>query len=163
MLQEHNLIDGPGQKLPLENSALNQCIVHLEALRDMRYLINFMAVFGKCNSMKDWKFYCGEFLLLCFPLKIGRFSNDHQGSCPLCEKENESTIHLFAQCDVVRALWFWSCWGVKIEELRFENQNQLVEFIIHTRPQEFIGWPRTEKLLYFIWGFINGSYLENEK
>jgi hypothetical protein len=53
LLQEHNLIDGPGQKLPLENAALNQCIVHLEALRDMRYLINFMAVFGKCNSMKD--------------------------------------------------------------------------------------------------------------
>ena len=27
--------------------------------------------------------------------RIGRFSNDHQGSCPLCEKENESAIHLF--------------------------------------------------------------------
>ena len=32
---------------------------------------------------------------------------------------------------MARALWFGSYWGVKIEELWFENQNQLVEFIIN--------------------------------
>ena len=35
--------------------------------------------------------------------------------CPLCNCEEESSIHLFKECVVVKALWFGGRWNVRID------------------------------------------------
>ncbi|KAM6599851.1 hypothetical protein CsatA_019460 [Cannabis sativa] len=35
--------------------------------------------------------------------------------CPLCNVENEDSIHLFWRCNVARSLWFGCNWGVRVD------------------------------------------------
>ena len=59
----------------------------------------------------------------CLPKKgrISRCIEMLDNSCPLCNEEVESTIHLFATCHhLSRALWYGSQWGIKIDEIIFQ-------------------------------------------
>ncbi|PON86378.1 Ribonuclease H-like domain containing protein [Trema orientale] len=41
--------------------------------------------------------------------------------CPLCNKEQESLIHLFWQCHYAKQLWFSSCWGICCDAFDFPS------------------------------------------
>ena len=72
--------------------------------------------------------------------------------------------------ELSRALWFGSYWGVKVNELDFDNQSQLVEFIIN--PPKDMGSDQDQRdcftllgvlLLELIWKMRNKVVHEGEK
>ncbi|XP_060968612.1 uncharacterized protein LOC115704452 [Cannabis sativa] len=42
-------------------------------------------------------------------------------SCPFCHEETESVLHLFCFCSVARAVWFQSAWGIRVDDLHWEE------------------------------------------
>lgn len=53
--------------------------------------------------------------------KIGRFVDFSGISCPLCSRDDESTLHLFSNCSMARGLWFGSIWGIRKEFLNLSS------------------------------------------
>ncbi|KAM6545081.1 hypothetical protein CsatB_025817 [Cannabis sativa] len=42
-------------------------------------------------------------------------------TCSLCHVASESALHLFGSCSVVRAAWFQSRWGIRLEDFQWET------------------------------------------
>ncbi|XP_075640398.1 uncharacterized protein LOC142612167 [Castanea sativa] len=61
----------------------------------------------------------------CLPTEDQRLRYDANAdtSCHLCNTGQESTIHLFINCPLARALWFNSQWGIRIDNwgIRIDN------------------------------------------
>ena len=49
--------------------------------------------------------------------------------CPLCHQEIESTVHLFLQCSIARALWFSCCWGFKPEDHSCSTSGDIMKLL----------------------------------
>ena len=63
--------------------------------------------------------------------------------CPLCNCEEESSIHLFKECVVVKALWFGGRWNVRIDHWPSMSIFQLVQFVVDP-PLNFLSTELTE-------------------
>jgi hypothetical protein len=50
--------------------------------------------------------------------------------CPLCQQEEEISLHLFQNYQVARAGWFGSSWGVGMDLVAVNSSFELVNFII---------------------------------
>ena len=58
--------------------------------------------------------------------------------CPLCEIEKESIVYIFLHCLVAKALWFGSCWGIRLTSLPINSGAQLTRYILN-RPTFFLS------------------------
>ena len=47
--------------------------------------------------------------------KLSRFSIEPDLSCSLCGPSPESSLHIFVECHISRALWFGSPWAFRID------------------------------------------------
>ena len=84
----------------------------------------------------------------CLPTKDKRLRYDANADtiCHLCNSGQESTIHLFIDCPLARALWFSSQWGIRIDNCELSTSTQFIHFLLIPPFQE-----AREDLLLF-WG-----------
>ena len=68
---------------------------------------------------------------------IAKFVPSSNQVCVLCNEALESTVHIFWECPLARAMWFGSVWGIRTDCIIINNASQLVELII-TPPPEII-------------------------
>lgn len=66
--------------------------------------------------------------------RISRCIEMLDNSCPLCNEEVESTIHLLTTCHLSKALWYGSQWGIKTDEINFQSPDQFISLLLN-RPQ----------------------------
>ena len=50
--------------------------------------------------------------------------------CDLCHEAPESSCHLFCLCPVARAIWFTSCWGMRVHNQNFTNSANIVKLVL---------------------------------
>ena len=50
--------------------------------------------------------------------------------CELCHEAPESSCHLFCLCPVARAIWFTSCWGMRVHNQNFANSADIVKLVL---------------------------------
>ena len=51
-------------------------------------------------------------------------------ACPLCNEAKETIIHLFFECSVAKAIWFSSCWSIRIDTLQVANYIDIVKLVL---------------------------------
>jgi hypothetical protein len=51
-------------------------------------------------------------------------------NCPLCNEAKETIIHLFFECSVVKAIWFGSCWSIRVDTLQAANCTDIVKLVL---------------------------------
>nr|XP_023924871.1 non-functional pseudokinase ZED1-like [Quercus suber] len=90
--------------------------------------------------------------------------------CPLCDIENETCLHLFKNCSVVKAAWFSSNWGFCIESLNVNNSFDLIKNIV-VPPAHVLHEQVTKEqfvlmaaiIMDYIWRLRNRVMFQNEK
>ena len=65
-----------------------------------------------------------------------KFAVSLNPTCVLCEKMDESIVHLLWNCDLARAIWFGSAWSIHTDCIPVHNPTQIVENLI-SPPLEF--------------------------
>ncbi|XP_065626172.1 uncharacterized protein LOC136066187 [Quercus suber] len=50
--------------------------------------------------------------------------------CELCHEAPESSCHLFCLCPVARAIWFSSCWGMRVHNQNITNSADIVKLVL---------------------------------
>ena len=63
--------------------------------------------------------------------RISRCIEVLDNSCPKCNVEMESTIHLITTCHLSRALWYGSQWGIKIDECNVQSPEQFISLLLN--------------------------------
>jgi hypothetical protein len=58
----------------------------------------------------------------------------NDSSCPLCGEAEETGIHLFFKCNVARAIWFGSCWGLRTESLQLNSNEDILKLVLKPPP-----------------------------
>ena len=100
----------------------------------------------------------------CLPMRDQRLWYDANANtnCHLCNTGQESTIHLFINCPLARALWFSSQWGISIDNCELSTSAQFIHFLLGPPFQE-----ASEDLLLFgallcdlIWRLRNEALFE---
>ena len=66
---------------------------------------------------------------------IANFVPSSNQVCVLCNEALESTVHIFWECPLARAVWFGSVWGIRTDCIIINNASQLVELIITPPPK----------------------------
>ncbi|XP_023887886.1 uncharacterized protein LOC112000011 [Quercus suber] len=99
--------------------------------------------------------------------KLSEFSPSSDASCPLCDFETESTLHLFTQCHIARAIWFGSHWNIRIDRWQVQSPSHLIELIVDPPPslqldkeQRNEFWLFGALTLYMIWMWRNKAFNE---
>jgi hypothetical protein len=64
---------------------------------------------------------------------------------PPCSNEQETTLHIFQQCEVAKAVWFGSAWGLRINNLQVNHPKQLIEFFINPPKDQMPGIEQKDK------------------
>lgn len=85
------------------------------------------------------------------PLKsaMARFISNCDPLCPICRKENETSAHLFFECDLVKVIWFGSLLGLRIQEIHNSPYDWITGWLF--RPQHLkIFWPGSI-ILWCVW------------
>ncbi|KAL0000566.1 hypothetical protein SO802_014347 [Lithocarpus litseifolius] len=90
--------------------------------------------------------------------------------CPLCDIENETCLHLFKNCSVVKAAWFSSNWGFCIESLNVNNSFDLIKNLVvppaHVLPEQVTKEQfvlMAAIIMDYIWRLRNRVMFQNEK
>lgn len=87
-------------------------------------------------------------------------------ACCLCGDFEETTIHLFKECMVTRAVAYGGRWGLKIDQIYCNNLIDLVSWSLSVR---HTGWEKevlpivVVSFLYTIWRFMNERLFEGKK
>ena len=104
----------------------------------IRSISKFGRSYGKVNCMKDklflWRLANGE-----LPLKT-RLANSigcENLSCVLCGEAEESELHVFCDCIVIRMLWFASEIGLRWDHFEAHSAVDMVQMILNP-PEELI-------------------------
>ena len=100
----------------------------------------------------------------CLPTKDQRLRYDASADtiCHLCNTGQESTIHLFINCPLARALWFSSQWGIRIDNCKLSTPAHFIHFLLNPPFQE----TREDLLLFgallcdLIWRLRNEALFE---
>ncbi|XP_030479361.1 uncharacterized protein LOC115696608 [Cannabis sativa] len=69
------------------------------------------------------KILCWQILRNALPTraKLGQFMAIPSVCCPLCNDEEETSIHLFWQCSFAKAIWYGSLWGIRTDSIQFPD------------------------------------------
>jgi ribonuclease HI len=51
-------------------------------------------------------------------------------ACPLCNEAKETIIHLFLECSIAKAIWFGSCWSIRVDTLPAANCTDIVKLVL---------------------------------
>lgn len=54
------------------------------------------------------------------------------GLCPICGLCEESSVHIFKECQFIRALTFASKWSIRVDGFGGSNVEELVSWCLHT-------------------------------
>ncbi|KAF4363059.1 hypothetical protein F8388_013423 [Cannabis sativa] len=69
------------------------------------------------------KILCWQILRDALPTraKLGQIMTLPSVLCPLCNDEEETSIHLFWQCSFAKAVWYGSLWGIRTDSFLFHD------------------------------------------
>ncbi|XP_065625195.1 uncharacterized protein LOC136065634 [Quercus suber] len=81
--------------------------------------------------------------------KLSEFSPSSDASCPLCDIETESALHLFTQCHIARAIWFGSRWNIRIDRWQVQSPSHLIELIVDPLPSLQLDKEQRNEFLLF--------------
>ena len=81
--------------------------------------------------------------------KLSEFSLSSDPSCPLCNVGTESALHLFTHCHTARAIWFGSCWNIRIDRWQVQSQSHLIELLIDPPPSLQLDKEQRNEFLLF--------------
>ena len=79
------------------------------------------------HKMMIWRIATG-----CLPTtkdKLSKFVDIGDVYCPLCRLEIESSLHLCAFCPIVKAVWFNSKWGLRMDSFGFSSIVDFIQFL----------------------------------
>nr|POF00550.1 putative ribonuclease h protein [Quercus suber] len=100
--------------------------------------------------------------------KLREFSPSSESSCPLCNDETESAMHLFTHCHIARACWFGSRWNIRIDSWNVQSLAHLIEFLVEPPPSLQLDKEQRNEFLLFgalvldlIWMWRNKAINEN--
>lgn len=89
--------------------------------------------------------------------------------CVLCGSKEESTMHLFRDCQAVRALAFGSAWGCKFDVWKNLSIPELVALCLGDERQRFcLAWNNECSLIFLaclfnlVWSMRNGTIYEGK-
>ena len=80
--------------------------------------------------------------------KLSEFSSSSDTSCPLCNVETESALHLFTHCHIARAIWFDNHWNIRIDRWQVQSSSHLIELLIDPPSLQLDKEQRNEFLLF---------------
>lgn len=84
--------------------------------------------------------------------------------CPLCQKMEETTHHLFKECDFAKLIWWTSPLGIKIDSNPDVPWPQWIRdwtLLLHLhRTPEYIGTSTFAAVAWSIWCFRNRVLFE---
>ena len=129
-------------------------------------------VFGriwKSKILETLKMMLGRVALDILPTKekLSRYATEPDLSS-LCGHSPESSLHIFVESHISRALWFGSPWGFRIDRNQVNSTMQFVEIFLDP-PKEWVSddQERVRFLLYgalvvdFVWRCRNKSLRED--
>ncbi|KAG6631738.1 uncharacterized protein LOC122290971 [Carya illinoinensis] len=71
-----------------------------------------------------------------------RISQQVNTECTFCDQEEETTLHLFVKCPIVRILWQQGSWPLNIERLPIHSSADWIKMIIY--PDKLLGLQENE-------------------
>ncbi|KAF4377304.1 hypothetical protein G4B88_011139 [Cannabis sativa] len=80
------------------------------------------SLFNSANRSKDMNFLVKKVMARIEGWKSRLLSKN--SLCPLCDEDEESSFHLFWQCQYAKALWFGSLWGIRTEGTPCRDWNE---------------------------------------
>ena len=89
--------------------------------------------------------------------------------CDLCLEAPESSCHLFCRCPVARAIWFTSCWGLRVLDQNIASNADIVKLVLDppTHPSQEVDKEHITTTLAFvldeIWFLRNQLVFEDSK
>ena len=76
-----------------------------------------------------------------------KFAVSLNPTCVLCEKMDESIVHLLWNCDLARAIWFGSAWSIHTNCIPVHNPTKIMENLISPPPEFQINGDLCEEFL----------------
>jgi hypothetical protein len=93
---------------------------------------------------------------------MARFNPNVNTTCCLCDLLLETSLHIFWECSLAKALWYDSKWGIRIDSFPLVNPLSLIAFILSQPTSLRLDSIASERFL--LWGVCHsGSDLEDEK
>ncbi|KAF3951838.1 hypothetical protein CMV_022555 [Castanea mollissima] len=92
------------------------------------------------------------FNLLPTKVQLSEFSPSSDTSCPLCNVEVESALHLFTQCHIARAIWFGSQWNLRIDRWHVQSPAYLIELFCD--PPPFLQLDKEQRDEFLLFGAL---------
>uniref|UniRef100_A0A2N9FKX2 RNase H type-1 domain-containing protein n=1 Tax=Fagus sylvatica TaxID=28930 RepID=A0A2N9FKX2_FAGSY len=68
--------------------------------------------------------------LLPTKVALAKINPSADTSCPLCALFQETSLHLFWQCSLAKALWFYTAWCIRVDMFQFNDITQVIELLI---------------------------------
>lgn len=62
--------------------------------------------------------------LLPTKVALAKINPSADNSCPLCAQFQETSLHLFWQCSLARALWYYTAWCIRVDMFQFNDITQ---------------------------------------
>uniref|UniRef100_A0A2N9GPX3 Reverse transcriptase zinc-binding domain-containing protein n=1 Tax=Fagus sylvatica TaxID=28930 RepID=A0A2N9GPX3_FAGSY len=81
-----------------------------------------------------------------------RFDSNMDSSCSLCDHHLETSIHLFWECSLARAVWFGSEWSIQSEGILLQNPLSLIEMLVD--PPATLGFNGAVKEKFLLMGAL---------
>ncbi|XP_030939755.1 uncharacterized protein LOC115964624 [Quercus lobata] len=106
----------------------------------------WMASIHERLKMHLWRI---AFNLLPTKDQFSEFSPSSNTNCPLCNVEAESTLHLFTQCHIAKAIWFGSQWNLRIDRWQVQSPAHLIELFIDPPPSIQLDKEQRDEFLLF--------------
>ena len=51
--------------------------------------------------------------------------------CALCQEAPKTSCHLFYHCPIARAIWFTSCWGMRVHDHNLTNSADIIKLVLN--------------------------------
>lgn len=99
----------------------------------IRHLGNFGKIFGKKKILPPrvliflWRCLNGA---LPHKSKLGKFINECDTICSICEEKSETVDHLFFNCEVAKMVWFGSPLGLRLKNCKKSCREWIEDWLL---------------------------------